>query len=269
MKSFAAIISFLILGSGSAFHAPAVATSRVSSLRSEPNDDSSSSTGTQDSPDAQREALERQFKQNSKDVGVKNADGSFGTPKGGYSIALPFLAKPKNLDGSFPGDAGFDPLGLGGSDKASLSFMREAEIKHGRLAMLACVGWPMAELLDKGLASTFNLPPMLTKTGASPSLLNGGLDKINPFYWALVFSVAALAEYDNTQMKEKNGKNHVIGDCGYDVLGLMPTEQAGRFQRQTSEIKHGRVAMMAIVGYAVQEALYRTPVTGQFPFNMF
>ena len=115
--------------------------------------------------------------------------------------------------------------------------MREAEIKHGRLAMLACVGWPMAELLDKGLASTFNLPPMLTKTGASPSLLNGGLDKINPFYWALVFSVAALAEYDNTQMKEKNGKNHVIGDCGYDVLGLMPTEQAGRFQRQTSEIK--------------------------------
>ena len=86
MKSFAAIISLLILGSGSAFHAPVVATSRVSSLRSEPNDDSSSSTGTQDSPDAQREALERQFKQNSKDVGVKNADGSFGTPKGGYSI---------------------------------------------------------------------------------------------------------------------------------------------------------------------------------------
>lgn len=182
--------------------------------------------------------------------------------------ALPFLAAPKNLDGTFPGDAGFDPLGLGGSDKASLAFMREAEIKHGRLAMLACVGWPMAELLDKGLASAFGLPTMLTKTGASPSLLNGGLDKINPFYWAIAFSIGALVEYDNAQMKEKNGKNHVIGDCGYDVAGLMPTEQAGRFQRQTSEIKHGRVAMMAIVGYAVQEALYRTPVTGQFPFNM-
>ncbi|GMI48456.1 hypothetical protein TrCOL_g6659 [Triparma columacea] len=266
MKSCFALLSLLLIVSTSAFNAPLTTKTHVS-LRSSSNDEDSSSTSTETlSPEAQREALERQYQQSSR--GVKNADGSYGVPKGGYSKALPFLAAPKNLDGTFPGDAGFDPLGLGGSDKASLAFMREAEIKHGRLAMLACVGWPMAELLDKGLASAFGLPTMLTKTGASPSLLNGGLDKINPFYWAIAFSIGALVEYDNAQMKEKNGKNHVIGDCGYDVAGLMPTEQAGRFQRQTSEIKHGRVAMMAIVGYAVQEALYRTPVTGQFPFNM-
>lgn len=61
--------------------------------------------------------------------------------------------------------------------------MREAEIKHCRLAMLAVVGWPIAELLDKPIAETFGLPTALTKTGASPSVLNGGLDRIDIAYW--------------------------------------------------------------------------------------
>ena len=67
---------------------------------------------------------------------------------GEMSKALPFVAAPSYLDGSMPGDAGFDPLGFG-KDKEGLTFMREAEIKHSRLAMLAVVGWPIAELMDK------------------------------------------------------------------------------------------------------------------------
>jgi len=35
---------------------------------------------------------------------------------------------------------------------------------------------------------------------------------------------------------------------------------------QTKEIKHGRIAMMAVVGFAVQEALYRIPVVAETPF---
>ncbi len=47
---------------------------------------------------------------------------------------------PLTLDGSLAGDVGFDPLGFAKSAK-TLFWMREAEIKHGRLAMLAAVGW--------------------------------------------------------------------------------------------------------------------------------
>jgi len=75
------------------------------------------------------------------------------------SKALPFLTKPVLLDGTLPGDAGFDPLGLSEIDDVGLDlyWMREAEIKHGRVAMLATVGflftefcgplpgWPLAE----------------------------------------------------------------------------------------------------------------------------
>lgn len=47
------------------------------------------------------------------------------------SKAIPFVARPKNLDGSMPGDVGFDPFGFAGEDKTSLMNMREAELKHG------------------------------------------------------------------------------------------------------------------------------------------
>jgi hypothetical protein len=39
-----------------------------------------------------------------------------------------------------------------------------------------------------------------------------------------------------------------------------------RFEMQTKEIKHGRIAMMAIVGFAIQEALYGIPVVNETPF---
>jgi hypothetical protein len=90
------------------------------------------------------------------------------------SKAIPFVPRPKLLDGTLPGDVGFDPFGFGGADKVSLLNMREAELKHSRLAMLAAVGWPLAELFDTKIAGFLGLEPALTSTGASPSVLNGG-----------------------------------------------------------------------------------------------
>eukprot|EP00640_Fibrocapsa_japonica_P005517 CAMPEP_0113934960 /NCGR_PEP_ID=MMETSP1339-20121228/2197_1 /TAXON_ID=94617 /ORGANISM="Fibrocapsa japonica" /LENGTH=97 /DNA_ID=CAMNT_0000936947 /DNA_START=116 /DNA_END=405 /DNA_ORIENTATION=+ /assembly_acc=CAM_ASM_000762 len=55
------------------------------------------------------------------------------------SPSLPFMDAPANLDASMPGYVGFDPLGF--SDSFSVDFLREAELKHGRIAMLATVGW--------------------------------------------------------------------------------------------------------------------------------
>lgn len=60
------------------------------------------------------------------------------------SISLPFVDAPGYLEGVLPGDAGFDPLGF--ADETNLARMREAEVRHGRLAMVATWGWPVAEL---------------------------------------------------------------------------------------------------------------------------
>ena len=46
---------------------------------------------------------------------------------------------PAHLDGSLPGDFGFDPLGLG-TDPERLKWFADAEINNGRWAMLGVTG---------------------------------------------------------------------------------------------------------------------------------
>jgi hypothetical protein len=67
------------------------------------------------------------------------------------SRSIPILNKPKNLDGSMAGDEGFDPLGLSniGDLGFDLYWMREAEIKHSRVAMLAFLGMVWTEGLGQ------------------------------------------------------------------------------------------------------------------------
>lgn len=59
--------------------------------------------------------------------------------------AIPGTDRPKNLDGTMVGDIGFDPLGF--SNWLNLNWAREAEIKHGRVAMLAATGMIVQDLV--------------------------------------------------------------------------------------------------------------------------
>ena len=100
----------------------------------------------------------------------------------------------KQLDGSLAGDVGFDPFGISKSKK-TLYWMREAEVKHARLAMLAAAGWPLSELWHKEIAQTFGFPSILANGDKAPSLLNGGLS--SPFVSGILVTsilVAGLLE---------------------------------------------------------------------------
>ena len=183
---------------------------------------------------------------------------------GEMSQALPFVARPEILDGSMAGDVGFDPFGFA-KDKDTLLYMREAEIKHSRLAMLAVVGWPLAELWDKPLAEAINLPSLLTNSGESPSLLNGGLGNIPAAYWLAVVSLAGIVELEGMKMQEEKGKDYLPGDCNFDPLNFFPSDKKERNDMMTKELKHGRISMMAVLGFAVQEAAYNIPVVAETP----
>jgi len=205
---------------------------------------------------------------------------------------LPGSPSPSYLDGSLAGDRGFDPYCLvafaptGASvgtetwynverevqmlmmseyqRKRKVMWMREAELKHSRLAMMAAAGWPMSELLDGPLSRLLGLPNVLEATGGrAPSLLNGHLFEGVQGGFVLLVALATaaleLSTLDNVQ--GLTSSSYVPGDLGFDPLGL----RSKRDDMELAEIKHGRLAMLAVAGFAAQEFVYGKPVIEQTP----
>lgn len=185
------------------------------------------------------------------------------------STSLPFLKRPAMLDGTLPGDRGFDPFNFA-NDASALQWQRTAEIKHARLAMLAAVGWPLAELFDRKLAYLFNLRPLLVFQDRVPSVLNGGLDRTPAVYWAAVLGVAFAIEsigFLKESNAAKEGKTYTPGDLGFDPLGLAKGNTLqDRMYKAEAEIFNGRLAMLAITGFAIQEWWTQNSVINETPF---
>lgn len=177
------------------------------------------------------------------------------------SIAGGFTSKPSALidnlrvgDGKLAGDVGFDPLQLADSSE-TLAWYREAEIKHARIAMLAALGWPVAEKLNGPLSEALGQPSLLVD-GRAPSVINGGLGSVNVFYWAaaLALAIAAESSYLDNQLGVRVRTDYEPGMLNFDPLGLDSKVT------RNGEIWLGRVAMMAVSFYALEESLTKAPL---------
>lgn len=176
-----------------------------------------------------------------------------------FSKSIPFLKRPPILDGEFPGDFGFDPLGFA-SNKEDLIRYREAEVKHGRLAMLAAVGWPLSEIVDNKIASTLNLPTALDVEGRAPSVLNN-FEGISANYWFVIIVIAAFIDgYGTWRSMRKDDPDYFPGNLGFDPLELYPKDEKEQRVVQLAEIKHGRIAMMAVLTYGIEEFLTNSSI---------
>lgn len=182
------------------------------------------------------------------------------TENADMSASLPFLKRPALLDGSLPGDRGFDPFNFA-MDADSLTRYRDAEIKHARLAMLATVGWPIAELTHKAFASKLDLESALASQDKAPSVLNGGLSLTSPLFWVGAISAAAALEFIAT----KNEDTREPGDYGFDPLSLAGNNDSEKFYMQEAEIFNGRLAMLAITGFVTQEFYTNMSVINETP----
>lgn len=177
---------------------------------------------------------------------------------------------PKQLDGTLAADVGFDPLGFS-SSKKTLYWMRDAELKHARLAMLAAVGWPLSELWHKDIAAILNMDSILASSGKAPSILNGGLSSVYAT-GILMFSIVVAGLLESKSMESgsifwnaEKPKDYVPGDFGFDPLNLYDIK-GDRKAMETAEIKHGRLAMLAITAYVAQEFVTGLPVVQQTPY---
>merc|ERR1719446_1485807 len=183
------------------------------------------------------------------------------------SQSMPFMARPAALTGALAGDVGFDPLGFAKSEEDLMNY-REAEVKHARLAMLAAAGWPISEVFDKKIAAALNMPAILDSADRAPSVLNGGLGKVSPIYWIVCLGAAAIDFYGISKSKSEDPA-YFPGNLGFDPLGLYPKNEADQKNMQLAEIKNGRLAMIAIFGFAIQEFVSKSGVVDETPFFFF
>lgn len=121
----------------------------------------------------------------------------------------------------------WDPLNLSENiDAATYAQYRTAEIKHGRVAMLCVIGYIVPEL--------YKFPGDIAPGLSFQSIPNGvaAIDAIPSLGWMqIIFLIGAVDYY---------------GFFGSYTFGQAPTlSEEVMYQRQQSELTHGRLAMLA------------------------
>ena len=137
----------------------------------------------------------------------------------------------------------FDPLGLSkNKDDATMQHYREAELKHGRVAMAACLGW---YITSAGVHPAFN-----SELSSNPLEAAAQLPMVG---WVQWFLGCGVIEFVAQKIKERPG--YKPGD----LLGAaywVDDSDAGWVDYQNKEINNGRLAMVAFMGIYVQDLFY-------------
>lgn len=160
----------------------------------------------------------------------------------------------------FPGVCGptgyFDPLNLAPTDMTTFKKYREAELKHCRVAMLACLGFLFQE-------SSFVKFFVVGLPVSGPAIFNYQeaeyiLPVLTANVWGFALAVEGftvvrgwkitLDEKDGTGWQSPLKDTYTPGDLNFDPLGLMPVDSVQKKTMQTMELNNGRLAMIAIAG---------------------
>merc|ERR1712039_267467 len=142
----------------------------------------------------------------------------------------------------------WDPAGFtSDGDAAKFARRRATEIKHGRVSMLAAMGYITPELTGKwpGYLS----PSMGLKFADVPNGLSA-LSKVPALGWAQIIGYMAFCEISQDQSAGSSG---AAGDFGWKVPSASDPEELKN--KLSAEIANGRLAMMAIIGMFFQDGL--------------
>lgn len=175
------------------------------------------------------------------------------TSLGAKSQALPFLEAPPNCEG-YVGNVGFDPFRF--SDFAPVDFLREAELKHGRIAMMAWLGYVSVDMGMRVLPIPEGLEGLTAATAHDAAVEQGGMAQL-----LLWFSLAEVIDgIAIVQMLEGSGR--APGDFGWDGGMLKGKSDEYINDMKLKEITHCRLAMLAFSGVVTQSVLTQGP----FPY---
>lgn len=154
--------------------------------------------------------------------------------------------------GSQPPLGFWDPLGLvSDGDQAKFDRLRYTELKHGRVAMLATVGY----LIGK---SGLSFPGNIALDGTKFSDVGGGFDALSTIPaggFAQIFLLAGFLEL--FVMQDITGTGEFVGDFRNEFIdfGWDTFDETTKLQKRAIELNNGRAAMMGILALMVHEKL--------------
>jgi len=158
------------------------------------------------------------------------------------------------LPGALAPTGFFDPLGFAqtGISLNEIKRNREAEVMHGRVAMIAAVGYLAGESID----GPFNIVgPANDQLQQMPlpafALLTAGIAAAELKRATIGWVEPDISSWTKTLWKLRD--NYYPGDVGFDPLGLKPTDAKAFANMQTRELQNGRLAMIGVAGMCAQE----------------
>lgn len=157
------------------------------------------------------------------------------------------------------GEYKWDPLEISSRYPDHLPWYREAELKHGRVAMLAMLGLVVPDFVRIPLPDFEGDIDFISAHNKMIYGLGQG-----PMWWLLVFCgvIESLRFKDMGLAFEKLTLENA-GDLGFGK-GFLPKTKDGTVQMQIKELKNGRLAMLAVSGCLTQGVLFNAP---HFPFT--
>jgi len=180
--------------------------------------------------------------------------GGFGktaaAPKNAFAYGLPGNV---NIIGGAAVD--WDPAGfLAGKSELEVFRYRECELTHGRVGMLASLGFLVQEKFH----------PLFSGDGGAAI---DQIPQLPVWLWGVMTAGIGAAEAYriNQAFRELDGEKlqaetalrpgYIPGQIGFDPLGLAPEDPAEFREMQEKELAHARVAMVAAAGFLLQEAI--------------
>lgn len=167
-----------------------------------------------------------------------------------------FQPNPLPIGGDIAPTGFFDPLGLSnGKDIYTLKQWREAELKHGRVCMLASVGLLTQELLKNPLGidgpairhlDLVDIP--FPEFGEIFILLCAFIEA-----WSIVNKWEPRSVTKGLNRAARLRDDAEPGDLEWDPLGWYPTDPVEQQIIKTKELQNGRLAMLAVAGIFAQE----------------
>jgi light-harvesting complex I chlorophyll a/b binding protein 1 len=134
--------------------------------------------------------------------------------------------------------------------------MREAELKHGRVAMLAWFGWLAT---DGAFGFPLRFPGEIYSVESIPNAYNAHNILVDQGSMAFMLVCVGLIEFCTGAALVQVSKGELdrdAGDFGLDPLQFMKGKSADEKKRlMTQELLNGRLAMLAFSAVATQSAL--------------